>query len=434
MGASATIDAVPGSRMPRPLQMAGWIVRPGAVMRRRREAFGDTFRLEIEPGAPWIMVSDPEDVRAVFTLGPEDFSAATDVLRPALGAHSLLCLDGAEHLRQRRLLLPPFHGERMQGYREVMREATLEAIARMPVGTPFALRDHTQAITLDVIMRAVFGVTDGPEVARLRDPLARMLGWFGGPLILLTQATLGPGNPLSRHSRRTAIDPVDAELRRIIAERRRRDDLHERDDILSLLLLARDEDGAPMTDDELRDELLTLLVAGHETTATGLAWAMERLTRHPAALERLTEEARTGDTTFSDAVVKETLRLRPVVQLVPRRMLRDLELTRCTVPAGEKVAVSIYLVHHRADIYPEPDAFRPERFLADPPSSAYAWIPFGGGIRRCIGAAFAQVEMEVVLHTLVANARFAGVGEAEHAVRRAITLAPARGGQVVMSR
>jgi cytochrome P450 len=261
-----------------------------------------------------------------------------------------------------------------------------------------------------------------------------MLGWFGGPLILLTQATLGPGNPLSRHSRRTAIDPVDAELRRIIAERRRRDDLEDRDDILSLLLLARDEDGEPMSDDELRDELLTLLVAGHETTATGLAWAMERLTRHPAALERLTEEARTGDTTFSDAVVKETLRLRPVVQLVPRRMLRDLELKRCTVPAGEKVVVSIYLVHHRTDLYPEPDAFRPDRFLTDPPSSAYAWIPFGGGIRRCIGAAFAQVEMEVVLHTLLANARFAAVGPAEHAVRRAITLAPEHGGQVVMSR
>jgi cytochrome P450 len=430
MTASATIGAVPGSRMPRPVQMAGWIVRPGAVMRRREATYGDTFRLQIEPGAPWIMVSDPEDVRAVFTLGPEDFSAATDVLRPALGAHSLLCLDGSEHLRQRRLLLPPFHGERMQRYREVMRDATLEAIGRMPAGTPFALRDHTQAITLDVIMRAVFGVTDGPEVQRLRDPLARMLGWFGGPLILLTQVTLGPGNPLSRHSRRMAIDPVDAELRRIIAERRRRDDLQERDDILSLLLLARDEDGAPLTDDELRDELLTLLVAGHETTATGLAWAMERLTRHPAALERLTEEARTGDTTFSDAVVKETLRLRPVVQLVPRRMLRDLELTRCTVPAGEKVVVSIYLVHHRADTYPEPDAFRPERFLADPPSSAYAWIPFGGGIRRCIGAAFAQVEMEVVLHELLSSARFAPVGDAEHAVRRAITLAPERGGQV----
>lgn len=420
--------------MPRPLQMAGWIVRPGAIMRRREAAYGDTFRLQIEPGSPWVMVSDPDDVKTVFTLGPEDFSAATDILRPTLGPHSLLCLDGTEHLRQRRLLLPPFHGERMQGYRDVMREATLEAIARMPVGTPFALRDHTQAITLDVIMRAVFGVTDGPEVARLREPLGRMLAWFGGPVLLLAQATLGPGNPLSRRARHVAIDPVDAELRRIIAERRGQDDLEDRDDILSLLLLARDEDGEPMSDDELRDELLTLLVAGHETTATGLAWAMERLTRHPAALERLTDEARSGDTTYSDAVVKETLRLRPVVQLVPRRMLRDLELRTCTVPAGEKVVVSIYLVHHRPDIYPEPDAFRPERFLTDPPSSAYAWIPFGGGIRRCIGAAFAQVEMEVVLHTLVANARFTAVGPAEHAARRAITLAPERGGQVLLAR
>ena len=399
-------------------------------MHRRRAAYGDTFALNIEPGAPWVMISDPADVKTVFTLRPEDFSAATDILRPTLGPHSLLCLDGAEHLRQRKLLLPPFHGERMQGYREVMREATLAAIERMPVGEPFALREHTQAITLDVILRAVFGVTDGPDAERLRGPLSNMLGWFSGPLALLAQAMIGPANPAVKRYRRRALDPVDAELHRIIAERRAAPDLAERDDILSLLLLARDEDGEPLTDDELRDELLTLLVAGHETTATGLAWAMERLTRHPAALERLTAEARTGDTTFSDAVVKETLRLRPVIQLVPRRLLRPVELGGRTIPAGQKVVVSIYLVHQRPDIYPDPQAFRPERFLENPPSSAYAWIPFGGGIRRCIGAAFAQVEMEVVLHTLLANATFAPVGPAEHAVRRAITLAPERGGQV----
>ena len=422
----------PGPRIPRLLQLPRFAVRPAGVMRRNRERFGEVFTMRIEPGVPWMVIAQPEAVATIFRMGPGDFRAGTDILRPVLGERSLLTLDGEEHLRQRRLLLPPFHGDRMQGYREVMRDATLEAMSRMPEGRPFALREHTQSITLDVILRAVLGVDDD---IGLRSSLERLLRWFSSPAALLAQSVAGPGSPLARAQRRAAIGPVDRELHRVIADRRRAPDLDRREDILSMLLLARDEDGGALTDVELRDELLTLLVAGHETTATGLAWAMERLTRAPGALERIAAETAAGETAYTDAVVKETLRLRPVVMAVLRRLEHDTELAGWTAPAGQKIMVSIFLMHRDPDLYPEPLAFRPERFLDGAgPSSAYAWIPFGGGIRRCIGAAFAQLEMQVVLQTLVAGAGFAPVGPPEHPVRRAVTLAPQRGGEVVMSR
>ena len=403
-------------------------------MRRYQRQYGDVFRLHIDPDHPWVMVADPDAVTAIFRAGPDEVHAgeANHILRPTLGEHSVLCLDDDAHLRQRRLLLPPFHGERMQAYRDVMREATERELERMPRGEPFALREHTQAITLEVIMRAVFGVTEQGELDRLRAVLGTTVAWFGNAGNLVRQVLLGPEHPRVAAGRRRLLDPLDRELHRLIAERRAAPDLQEREDVLSMLLLARDEDGEGMSDAELRDELLTLLFAGHETTATGLAWAFERMGRRPEVLARLTAEARTEATTYTDAVVKETLRLRPVVQIVVRRLLRDFELGGWLVPAGETVAVSIYLMHRRPDLYPQPDAFAPERFLDAAPSSTYAWIPFGGGIRRCIGAAFAQVEMQVVLRTLVANGTFETVGASERPTRRAVTLVPARGGQVVL--
>ncbi|CAB4935306.1 unannotated protein [freshwater metagenome] len=434
MTTATSFAAPPGPRLPRALQLPRFVVRPGGVLARSQARYGDIFTLRIEPHADWVVVSEPDAVAAIFRMGPQDFRAGTDILRPVLGDHSLLTLDGEEHLRQRRLLLPPFHGDRMQRYREVVRDATLAALDRMPQDRPFALREHTQAITLDVILRAVFGV-EGAGTSRLRRRLERLLHWLSGPAALLAQTALGPDSRLARAHRSTAVDPVDVELRRLITQRRAAPDLDERDDILSMLLLARDEDGGAMTDVELRDELLTLLVAGHETTATGLAWAMERLTRTPQTLDRLSAEARAGGSAYTDAVVKETLRLRPVVMAVMRTLEADTVLAGHALPARTKVVASIYLMHRRPELYPEPFAFRPERFLGgDGPSSAYAWIPFGGGIRRCIGAAFAQMEMEVVLQTLVAQARFAPVGPPEHAVRRSVTRAPQRGGEVVMSR
>jgi cytochrome P450 len=373
------------------------------------------------------MLGDPDDVRTVFTAGPERTNAgeANEILRPTLGSHSLLLLDGEEHMRQRKLMLPAFHGERIGRYREIMRAATERAIASWPAGEAFALRPHAQAITLEVIMRAVFGVEDAAAMARLREPLRRLLDWAGEPGALFVLAVLGPQNRIVRRLLADRyVGPVDRELYALIAERRKAPDLAERDDVLSTLLLARDEDGEPMTDVELRDELLTLLVAGHETTATSLAWAVERLLRHPGGLQRLT-----GDAEYTDAVVKEILRLRPVVAIVLRKLLEPLPIAGDELPAGTIVAPCILLVHRREDVYPEPEAFRPERFLGTAPGT-YSWIPFGGGVRRCLGAAFAQVEMQVVLQTLAESARLEPVGEDETPRRRGVTLVPSRGALV----
>jgi cytochrome P450 len=416
----------PGPTEPRLAQMMQWISRPMAFATKQRDRYGDAFTANID-GHPWVMLGDPEDIRTVFTAGPQRTNAgeANAVLRPTLGSHSLLLLDGEEHLRQRKLMLPAFHGERIERYREIMRDATERAVASWRAGEPFALRPHTQAITFEVIVRAVFGVDDVGAMARLREPLRRMLDWAGNPAPLLLVAVVGPDNPVVRRViARRYLEPVDRELYALIAARREAPDLAEREDVLSTLLLARDEDGEPMSDVELRDELLTLLVAGHETTATSLAWAVERLVRHPGALDRVATDAE-----YADAVVKETLRLRPVVAIVLRRLLEPLQVAGRELPAGTTVAPCILLVHRREDLYPEPDAFRPERFLREPPGT-YSWIPFGGGVRRCLGAAFAQVEMQVVLETIARSARLEAVGDSEGVRRRGVTLVPERGGQV----
>ena len=416
----------PGPSEPRLAQMMQWISRPMVFAARQRDRYGEAFTANIDE-QPWVMLGDPDDVRTVFTAGPQRTNAgeANEILRPTLGSHSLLLLDGQEHLRQRKLMLPAFHGERIERYGEIMRQATERAVASWPSRRPFALRPHTQAITMEVIVRAVFGVDDAHAMARLREPLRRMLDWAGNPAPLLLVAMIGPDNPLIRRViARRYTEPVDRELYALIAQRRRAADLAERDDVLSTLLLARDEDGQPMSDVELRDELLTLLVAGHETTATSLAWAVERLVRHPGALERVATDAE-----YADAVVKETLRLRPVVAIVLRRLLEPLAVAGNELPAGTTVAPCILLVHRREDVYPEPDAFRPERFLGRPPGT-YSWIPFGGGVRRCLGAAFAQFEMQVVLETIARSARLEAVGRPEEVRRRGVTLVPSRGGQV----
>jgi cytochrome P450 family 135 len=416
----------PGPPEPRLAQMMQWLSRPVVYAERQRDRYGEAFTARIEE-RPWVMLGDPDDVRTVFTAGPQRVNAgeANAILRPTLGSHSLLLLDGEEHLRQRKLMLPAFHGERVERYREIMREATERAVTSWSVGEAFALRPHTQAITLEVIMRAVFGLEEEAAVARLREPLRRMLDWAGNPAALLIVAVVGPDHPFVRRVlARRYLEPVDRELYALIAARRGAPDLAERDDILSTLLLARDEEGEPMTDVELRDELLTLLLAGHETTATSLAWAVERLVRHPGGLERVAHD---GD--YADAVVKEILRLRPVVAIVLRRLREPLEVAGRELPAGATVAPCILLVHRREDIYPDPEAFRPERFLDRAPGT-YSWIPFGGGVRRCLGAAFAQVEMQVVLQTLARSVRLEAVGDAEGVRRRGVTLVPARGGEV----
>jgi len=420
----------PGPRYPRPLQTVGWVFRIGPFLERCRQRYGDTFTLKIAQEGTWVMLSDPEDVRKVFTGDPKVLHAGEGnaVLKPVLGDHSVLLLDEAAHMQQRKLLLPPFHGERMQRYGDVMREIAEREIDGWPTGQPFKLWPRMQAVTLEVIMRAVFGVEEGAQLDRLRRVLQHTLEWATKPAQMFLMAAVGPERLSDMPRFRRALEPLDRELFGLIRARRDDPGLEEKVDILSLLLLARDEaDGSPMSDQELRDELMTLLVAGHETTATSLSWALERLVRHPDKMDRLRE----GDDAYVDAVAKETLRLRPVIPIVVRRLTEPFEVGGYTLPAGVTVAPCIYLVHRRADVYPDPYAFRPERFL-EQPAGTYTWIPFGGGVRRCIGGSFAVFEMKTVLAAIASRVSLTPAdAESERVVRRAITLTPSRGAEVL---
>jgi cytochrome P450 len=403
------------------------------MMEALRRRHGDTFTITLARVGPLIFISDPDDVKAVFTGSPERLHAgeANVILEPVLGSESILLLDEERHLRQRKLMLPSFHGERLQRYREQMEAVALAELERWPLGEAAPARPHTQAITLDVIMRTVFGVEEGERMTRLRTALKELLEWTTARRRLFLVAAVGPQR-LGESARlgfmrvRSAVDEL------VFDEIKRREGdpaLAERDDVLSMLLQARDEDGEPMTRVEIRDELMTLLVAGHETTATALAWALEQLSRHPRVLSELENG---GSEEMLDAVVAETLRLRPVIVVVVRRLVEPMELGGRLLPAGVSVAPCIYLMHRRPDVYPDPDAFRPERFLDSPPGT-YTWIPFGGGIRRCLGAQFAQLEMKTVLATLLRNARLRPTtAPPERITRRAITFVPHRGGRVVL--
>jgi cytochrome P450 len=424
----------PGPRMPRALQTLGWLKRPFQFVEGARAKHGDTFTMHIARDA-FVVLSDPADVKQVFTGDPAIFHAGASnvILLPFLGHKSVLLLDGAAHMSQRKLLLPPFHGEKMRRHVELMREIAAQEIAQWPRGVPFQAHPHMQKVTLEVIMRIVFGVDEGdPRLAELRARLRNLLESTVSPRELRKLLFYGPEKADKKRIYGHVLDPVDETIAQVIADRRRRDDLEERDDVLSMLLLARHEDGSPMDGVELRDELVTLLVAGHETTATALAWALERLTRHPAALERLTEEVRAdaGDA-YVDGVIRETLRLRPVIPFVGRTLAEPQRIGEWDIPAGARVAPSIHLVHRREDVYPEPAAFRPERWLDTRPNP-YTFLPFGGGVRRCLGASFAETEMRAVLAEVVRSVRLSPARpESERVGRRVITLVPGRGAEII---
>jgi cytochrome P450 len=431
---SAAASLPPGPSYPRPVQTLGWVLRPRPFMERCQARYGDIFTMKIANEGTWVMISDPDAVKQVFTGDPKVFHAGEGnrILKPVLGPHSVLLLDEQQHMAQRKLMLPSFHGERMQRYGDLMAEITERELERWPAGEPFPLWPRTQAITLEVIMRAVFGIRETEVLDRLRGRLRTMLEWTTNRAQLLALAVLGPNRVEAAAAFRRALEPVDEVLYEEIARRRRDPGLADRDDILSLLVQARHEDGHAMSEAELRDELLTLLVAGHETTATALAWAFERLLRHPEKHDRLREEVAAGEDAYLDAVIKETLRLRPVLGIVARRLTQPAEVGGYLLPAGVTVTPSIYLVHRRPEVYPEPREFRPERFL-EQPAGTYTWIPFGGGVRRCLGASFATYEMKVVLSTIVSKARLRPARAAsERVVRRAITLNPERGAEVVL--
>jgi cytochrome P450 len=421
--------------MPRAIQTAIWARQAQWLLGQSRRRFGPMFTLKIAYEGTWVIVSDPELIKQIFTGDPTVFHAGegNDILRPLLGENSVLVLDEAPHMSQRKLLLPPFHGRRMAGYEATMREIAAREIESWPTGVPYQLRPRMQAMTLEIIIETVFGVHGGERLADLRAALRSFLDLLTDPKALLPVLAIGPDRLRFLPAFRRRIDRVAELILGEIAERRRADDLEQRDDILSLLVAARHEDGSPMTDAEIHDELLTLLVAGHETTATALAWAVERLIRHPDKLARLREEVEAGEDAYLTATIQETLRLRPVIVLVLRRLTEAIELGGHELPAGVSVAPSIHLIHRDPTIYPEPDRFRPERFLETPPGT-YTWIPFGGGVRRCLGAAFAQQEMAIVLRELIARRMISPADPApERPFRRAITETPRHNAEVVLA-
>jgi cytochrome P450 len=418
----------PGPRLPRWMQTAGFLFFNKAWVEGCRRRYGDlvTFSSLFDPS--FVMVFEPELVKQVFRGSPQQLRAgeANAVLGPVVGERSVLLLDGAEHMRQRKLLLPPFHGQRMRAYEVVMRGAADRVIDAWPVGKEFALLPWMQSLTLEVIARAVFGVAAGAQqdeltrrVRAMLDPVGSRLGVL---LLALTSGRSGAGRNERFEAQRRAVDEL---IYAEIAARREAPDLEEREDIFSMLLLARDDDGRALTDEELRDELVTLLVAGHETTATGLAWAFELLLRNPRVLER----AREGDDEYLDAVVKEALRIRPVI-LGVGRVVRDepFELGGHVLPPGTEINPSIAAIHRRADRYAEAREFRPERFLDGAAPDTYTWLPFGGGTRRCLGASFASFEMRVVIKRVLERAELRPARRRpERGVRRTITFMPKRG-------
>jgi cytochrome P450 len=421
--------------MPIAMQTAIWSRRAQWMLEQSRARFGEMFTMRIANEGPWVILSNPELVKQVFTGDPRVFHAGegNQILRPILGDNSVLVLDEKQHIGQRKLLLPPFHGERMQGYGEKMIEIAAREIDSWPTGVPHKLRPRMQAITLEIILETVFGIHGGERMEALRVALRDFLDLTTDPLLLAPVILAGPERIRRFPPFRRRVGRVDELIGREIAERRAAEDLAERDDVLSMLVAARHEDGSPMSDAEIRDELLTLLVAGHETTATALSWAMERLVRHPEKLERLRAEALAGEDAYMTATIQETLRLRPVIVIVIRKLTEPVELGGYELPARAAVVPSIHLIHRNPEIYPEPDSFIPERLLDNPPGT-YTWIPFGGGVRRCLGAAFAQFEMAVVLRELVKRHQIAPANPAsERVFRRAITETPRHDAEVVLS-
>jgi cytochrome P450 len=409
--------------------------------------FGDCFTVHFPIGGRHIVFfSDPVAIKEIFTGDPENFRAgeANVIVRPILGDHSLLVLDGARHSRERRLMMPPFHGERMQVYGEAMRDIADRSIDTWPVGTRFPIHPYMQGITLDVILRTVFGLDESETLVQLRDRLIRLLSRATRPYLLLPwfQIDLGPYSPWGRQVR--LMKEINALLFATFAQRRAEGPTG-RTDILTMLLEARDEDGQPLSDQHLRDEMITLLIAGHETTATALSWVFTRILPRPDVMEKLRAELQTivgtGPVTpkhivqleYLDATIKETLRLNPIVPLVGRRLQTPTRLSGRELPAGVVASPCIYLTHRRPDLWPEPAQFNPDRFLGKKPTP-YEFFPFGGGVRYCLGAAFATYEMKIVLAEILLRTELRlAPGYTPHMVRRGITFAPSEGVPVVVA-
>jgi cytochrome P450 len=432
----------PRVRQPRVLQALRFNIRQIEFVFAARRRLGETFRVYGPIREDVVVTSHPDHVRSLFTADPAQAPSLTgeSPLRPIVGPYSVLTLLGQEHMRQRKLLLPSFHGDAVARYTEMIAAAAEREIDRWPLGRALQLGPAMQAITLDVIMSGIFGVEGVPAPGTperdLREVIREAVRQSSRPTTQLFELmNRGRTEPVGMVRR--FVHELERPVYAAIAERRRRGDAAERADVLSLLLAARDEDGRPMSDQELRDELLTLVLAGHDTTANSLAWTIERLLRNPAAYDRLREEVRgpgeESGAEYLEATICEAMRSRPVIPAIGRRVEVPWQLGEWTLPAGTPVMMSILLLHHRADLYPEPFAFRPERFLGSKPGT-YTWIPFGGGIRRCLGATLAMAEQRVVLRAIARRTDMAAAEPAPESARhRNVTMVPDRGARAVIT-
>ena len=415
-----------GPSLPRFVQGGIAIVAPLWMMRRLRERYGSAFKINVPIFGDAVVISDPAEVKQLFMTSPEIADILDLNLGLVLGPNSFFAISDDTHRKQRKLLSPPFHGRRLRAYEAIIEQEAIREMAAWPEGTEFGTLAPMMRITLNAILRAVFGA-EGAELAELRTLLPAMVK-LGSRLVALPipRTDLGRWSPWGRaHAYRRQYDAI---IDRLIAAARQDPRLDERDDVLALMLQSRYDDGSAMSRDEISDQLLTLLTAGHETTSTTLAWAVERLRRHPAVLRRLADEADAGGSQLREATILEVQRVRPVIDGTLRKVRAPgLRLGRWTLPQGQVVLVSIYLIHRDETLFPDAGRFRPDRFVGSRPDT-YQWIPFGGGTRRCIGAAFAQMEMNVVLRTLLRDFTLEPTSErGERWHSRGVAYCPAQG-------
>lgn len=425
----------PGPSWPTAVQTMAWWARPIPFFERARARYGHRFTIKLLVTPPFVHLSDPDEIKQVFTAPPDVLhpGEGARILEPVVGPNSVILLDEDPHMEQRKLLLPAFHGERMQRLTGLVTEVTAREVATWPRDTPAPLHGRLQGLTLEIILRAVFGLDPGQRLDRIRALLTKAIELGAKPIAMAPplQKDFGPGSPGRAFQNMTS--EIDSLIRELVDERRA--DRQDRDDILSMLLDATHEDGSPMSFEEIRDELMTALVAGHETTASQLAWTFELLSREPGVVKELQRELDADDgETYLNATINESMRRRPVLpNAEPRLTKQEVTIGDWTYPEGVVLGANAYLVHHDAAIYPDPYSFRPERFLDDPPGT-YTFIPFGGGRRRCLGASFAQLEMRVVLREVLSSCDVRpGSAAPEIVKRRSITMSPAGGARVVLA-
>jgi cytochrome P450 family 135 len=427
----------PGPRMPSALQATGWALRPLAFMDRCAERYGEIFTLRVRRSRPWVFLTNPDHVKQVFTTDAHLLRAgageANPLLGPLLGSRSVMLQDEPTHMTDRKRILPSFHGQRMHDYGEMMADVARREIDRWPIGEPFELWPRMQAISLEVVMRAVFSDVAGERLELLRRRMVDLTNWVNNPGRLALLAAVGERSMTANPNFRNVMRPVEQLVLEEVRQRRAAPDGERHEDILAMLERRTEAEGAPMDDEKMRDELVTFLSDG--PTATSLAWAFERLLRHPDKLARLRREVLAGESEeYVDAVVKETLRLCPAVPVVMRRLTEPMRLDGYTLPPDTIVAPCVYLMHRRADLYPQPRSFQPERFLGDS-AGTYTWIPFGGGVRRCVAVVFAQLEMKRVIQTVLSEVELRpDASRSEGAARSSVSFAPDGGATVIATR